>query len=275
MVASFLREGEHATETLDMWVSRQPLRTRRGPMAVIFPHGTGLDGPQKTVMACRVAPDPTGRQADGVMERKACGTMTVDLLALSDWLVEAGITPVAGNARACPGSPSTTSWQATSRSSWSMRPMPSGCRGARRTRARCGGWPHGCGLAWGRPASSPGRAARRRRDHRATAPPPKGQERSREVTRRHGVLERANIKLASVATAMMDLSGRALLRAGIEGRADPATRAEVGPRADAAWHQATTNARGAALGGRPARAIAPCAPGLTQRAHAAARTKET
>jgi hypothetical protein len=64
-------------------------------MAVIFPHGTGLDGPQKTVMACRVAPDPTGRQADGVMECKACGTMTVDLLALSDWLVEAGITPVA------------------------------------------------------------------------------------------------------------------------------------------------------------------------------------
>ena len=52
---------EHATETLDMWVSRQPLRMRRGPMAVIFPHGTGLDGPQKTVMACRVAPDPPGR----------------------------------------------------------------------------------------------------------------------------------------------------------------------------------------------------------------------
>jgi hypothetical protein len=37
-------------------------------------------------MACRAPRDPTGQQADGIMELKEFGTMTVDLLALSDWL---------------------------------------------------------------------------------------------------------------------------------------------------------------------------------------------
>jgi len=53
------------------------------------------------------------------------------------------------------------------------------------------------------------------------------QERSRQVNRVQGVLERANIKLASVATDMMGLSGCAIVRALLEGRADPATRAEL------------------------------------------------
>jgi transposase len=37
----------------------------------------------------------TIQQADGLVELKDFGTMTVDLLALSDWLTEAGITYVA------------------------------------------------------------------------------------------------------------------------------------------------------------------------------------
>jgi transposase len=56
------------------------------------------------------------------------------------------------------------------------------------------------------------------------------QERSREVNRVQGVLERANIKLASVATDIMGVSGRAILAALIEGRADPATMAELAKR---------------------------------------------
>jgi transposase len=64
-------------------------------MAVIFTHGAGLDVHTKTVMACRVTPDPTGQQADGLMERQEFGTLPRDLLALSDWLAEAGITHVA------------------------------------------------------------------------------------------------------------------------------------------------------------------------------------
>jgi transposase len=55
-------------------------------------------------------------------------------------------------------------------------------------------------------------------------------ERSREVNRVPGVLERAHIKLASVATDMMGVSGRALMAALVEGRADPATMAELAKR---------------------------------------------
>jgi transposase len=51
------------------------------------------------------------------------------------------------------------------------------------------------------------------------------QERVREVNRVQGVLERANIKLASVIADIMGVSGRAMLEALIAGRADPATMA--------------------------------------------------
>src|SRR5215510_13269746 len=56
------------------------------------------------------------------------------------------------------------------------------------------------------------------------------QERVREVNRVQGVLERANIKLASVASDIMGVSGRAMLEALIAGRADPAAMAELAKR---------------------------------------------
>jgi transposase len=56
------------------------------------------------------------------------------------------------------------------------------------------------------------------------------QERVREVNRVQGVLERANIKLASVISDVMGVSGRAMLEALIAGRADPATMAELAKR---------------------------------------------
>jgi transposase len=60
-------------------------------MDVVFTHCAGLDVHQKTVTACRVTPDPSGQQADGILELRVFGTMTADLLALSDWLAEGGI----------------------------------------------------------------------------------------------------------------------------------------------------------------------------------------
>jgi transposase len=63
-------------------------------MDVVFTHCAGLNFQNKTVMACRVTPDPTGQQADGVMEVKEVGTLTRDLLALFDWLAAAGVTHV-------------------------------------------------------------------------------------------------------------------------------------------------------------------------------------
>jgi transposase len=56
------------------------------------------------------------------------------------------------------------------------------------------------------------------------------QERVREVNRVQGVLERANIKLASVVSDIMGVSGRAMLNALIAGKADPATMADLAKR---------------------------------------------
>jgi len=56
------------------------------------------------------------------------------------------------------------------------------------------------------------------------------QERVREVNRVQGVLERANIKLASVASDIMGVSGRAMLEALIAGKADPAMIADLAKR---------------------------------------------
>ena len=56
------------------------------------------------------------------------------------------------------------------------------------------------------------------------------QERVREVNRVQGVLERANITLASVASDIMGVSGRAMLEALIAGKADPATMADLAKR---------------------------------------------
>jgi transposase len=64
-------------------------------MEVIFTHGAGLDVHKKPITACRVTPDPTGQQADGLLEFQDSGTMSADLLALSDWLAAAGVTHVA------------------------------------------------------------------------------------------------------------------------------------------------------------------------------------
>jgi hypothetical protein len=53
-------------------------------MDVVFPHCAALDVHKKTVMGCRVTPDPTGQQADGLLELKEFHTLTRDLLELSD-----------------------------------------------------------------------------------------------------------------------------------------------------------------------------------------------
>lgn len=54
-----------------------------------------------------------------------------------------------------------------------------------------------------------------------------GDERTSEVNRVHKVLEDANIKLASVASDIMGVSGRAMLEELVQGQADPAILAEL------------------------------------------------
>jgi Transposase len=195
-------------------------------MDVGFTHGAGLDVHQKTVMACRVPPDPTGPPADGIRELQPCGTMTRALLALSAWLAEVGVPPVAMestgaywrpvynllaghvtiflvNAAHMKQLPGRKTDKAEAR--WLAKRMRYGLRQAR---------------------FIPPQPQRDLRD--LTRDRPKlVQERSRAVNRRHGVLERAKIKLAAVATDIMGVSGRTILAVLSQGRADPATMAEL------------------------------------------------
>ncbi len=61
-------------------------------MDIVYERCAGLDVHKKTVVACRMI-----RQVDGhwQQETRTFKTMTVDLLALADWLRVAGVTHVA------------------------------------------------------------------------------------------------------------------------------------------------------------------------------------
>ena len=62
---------------------------------MVFPYCAGLDVHKQQVTACRVHPDPSGQEPDGIMEVREFGTLTIALLALADWLAEGGVTHVA------------------------------------------------------------------------------------------------------------------------------------------------------------------------------------
>jgi len=61
-------------------------------MEVVYERCCGLDVHKQSVVACRIAPGPDGAPHKQV---RTFGTMTADLLALSDWLTAAGCTHVA------------------------------------------------------------------------------------------------------------------------------------------------------------------------------------
>jgi transposase len=195
-------------------------------MDVMFTHCAGLDVHKKTVTACRVTPDLTGQQADGIMELKDFGTMTADLLALSDWLAEAGITHVAMESTGEYWKPVYNILEGDCTvflvNAAHVKQVP-----GRKTDKADARWLAKL-MRYGLLQASfiPPAGQRDLRDltrYRTKLV----QERSRAVNRLQGVLERANIKLAAVATDIMGVSGRAMLAALIAGRADPGTMAEL------------------------------------------------
>src|SRR5205085_11313060 len=87
------QEVKHARQSLCKGVSRQPsLAEETQERAGVFTHCAGLDGHKKSVTACRLVSESTGQHPEGVAELRTFGTMTRELLALADWLVEAGVT---------------------------------------------------------------------------------------------------------------------------------------------------------------------------------------
>jgi transposase len=195
-------------------------------MDVVFTHGAGLDVHKKSVMACRITPDPTGQQAEGLVEVQEFGTLTVGLLALSDWLAAAGITHVAMESTGEYWKPVFNLLAGTVQvflvNASHVKRVP-----GRKTDKADARWLAKL-MRYGLLQASfiPPAGQRDLRDvtrYRTKLV----QERSREVNRVQGVLERANIKLASVATDIMGVSGRAMLAALVEGRATPAVLADL------------------------------------------------
>src|SRR5437764_8005041 len=228
-VARFLQEVEHARQPLSLRVSRQSLDAWRDEMDVVFFRCAGLDVHKKSITACRIVPDPTGQEAEGIAELRTFDTMTRDLLALADWLTEASITHVAMESTGEYWTPVYNLLEGTFTvflvNAAHVKNVP-----GRKTDKADARWLAKL-MRFGLLQASfiPPQGQRDLRDltrYRTKLV----QERSREVNRVQGVLERANIKLASVASDVLGASGRAMLEALIAGRADPAALAELAKR---------------------------------------------
>jgi transposase len=192
-------------------------------MRIIYDNVVGLDVHKKTVVAASSI-----KQADGawLQEHRTYGTMTVELLALSDWLLARGITHVAMESTGEYWKPVFNiledNFEVVLVNAQHLSRVP-----GRKTDQSDAEWI--CELMqYGL--------------LKASFIPPKGQRELRElvryrtcfvreratlVNRVQKVLEGANIKLASVATDVMGMSGRAMLTAMIEGNLNAVQMAEL------------------------------------------------
>jgi len=192
-------------------------------MRVINPRAGGLDVHKKTVVASvRVM-----EQDEQLVEAKRTfGTMTADLLALSDWLAAREVTVVAMESTGEFWKPVFNvlegNFEVLLVNAQHVSKVP-----GRKTDQSDAEWLAEL-LQYGllKPSFIPPLGQRELREltrYRTSFI----RERVNLVNRVHKVLESANIKLASVATDLMGVSGRAMLAALIDGQASPAEMAEL------------------------------------------------
>jgi transposase len=192
-------------------------------MRIVYQDVAGLDVHKKSVVAAIIV-----RGADGEwhQERRTFGTMTADLLALSDWLLSQRVTHVAMESTGEYWKPIFNilegSFEVMVVNAHHLSRVP-----GRKTDQSDAEWIAElmqCGLLT------------------ASFIPPEGQRELRELTRFRStfireratlvnrlqkVLESANIKLASVASNVIGVSGRAMLEAIIEGQASAEEMAQL------------------------------------------------
>lgn len=192
-------------------------------MQVLYTHCAGLDVHKKTVVACLLTPAPQGGWQ---REVRSFSTMTRDLLALSDWLLEAGCTHVAMESTGEYWKPVFNILEAHFAvllvNAQHIKAVP-----GRKTDVKDAQWiaellQHGLLRASFIPPPAQ-RELRELTRHRSTFV----RERATLVNRVQKVLESANIKLASVATDVLGVSGRAMLQALIADETDIAAMAEL------------------------------------------------
>jgi transposase len=189
-------------------------------MDIVFERCAGIDVHKRTVVACRLTRDAQGAR---VAETQTYGTTTSDLLRLSDWLAEGGCTHVGLESTGEYWKPVFNLLEGTFEV-WLLNAAHITAVPGRKTDVKDAQWIAEL-LAHGlvRPSFIPPRPQRELRDltrYRTTFV----RERATLVNR---VLESANLKLASVATDIMGVSGRAILAALLAGEADPAVLAEL------------------------------------------------
>jgi transposase len=195
-------------------------------MDAIYGSVAGLDVHKKTIAACIRRANKQGKATEEV---RTFGTMTRDLLALSDWLRAAQVTHVAMEATGVLWKPVFNilegSFELLLVNPRHVKKVP-----GRKTDVTDSQWIAqllACGLLTG--SFVPPKGQRELRDltrHRAQLI----SESTRVANRIHKVLEDANIKLGSVASDILGLSGRLMLQALIEGQQSPDQMAELAKR---------------------------------------------
>jgi transposase len=192
----------------------------------IYPCCAGLDVHKDTVVACLRRIEPGGKAHKEV---RTFGTMTRDLLALSDWLAAAGVTHVAMESTGVYWKPIFNllegRFEVLLVNAQHVKQVP-----GRKTDVKDCEWiaqllQHG--LLRG--SFIPPRPLRELRDLTRQRVQLLA-ERTAVANRIQKVLEDANIKLASVASDVLGVSGRAMLGALVRGEADPARLAELAKR---------------------------------------------
>jgi len=183
----------------------------------------GLDVHKDTVAACVRVPGP-GRRRE--QEIKTFGTTTGDLLALRDWLEAHGVTHVAMESTGVYWKPVfyilEEAFTCLLVNAAHIKQVP-----GRKTDVQDCAWlaqllEHGL-LRGSFVPPVPIRELRDLTRYRKVLI----QERTREANRLHKMLQDAGIKLASVATDILGVSGRAMLEALVQGTTDPAVLAEL------------------------------------------------
>lgn len=191
-------------------------------MDTIYRRCAGLDVHKKTVEACvrRMEDD------DVVEETRHYETMTRDLLSLADWLEQQGVTHVAMESTGSYWKPIFNlledRFEVILVNAKHVRQVP-----GRKTDVKDCQWlaklmQHGL-LSSSFIPDTPQRDLRDLTRYRTQLL----HERTREVNRIQKVLEDANLKLASVVTDIMGVSGSEILRRLVEGETDPATLAQL------------------------------------------------
>ncbi len=192
-------------------------------MRLMYPRCAAIDVHKKTVVVCRRQTEANGTVKSEV---KTFGTTTPELLQMMDWLTEWEVTTVAIESTAEYWKPVFNllegEFEVILVNAKHVKQVP-----GRKTDVKDAEWLAEL-LSYGLLKASyiPAKPQRDLRDltrHRVTLV----QERARVVNRLQKVLEHANIKLASVATDIMGVSGRQMLAAIVDGETNAAAMADL------------------------------------------------